>query len=392
MAESRERRLRVLLVNAHGTPDGGTETGIAELARALIAQGVEFSFLNAYPPADLVKAVPATVLHAHHWRTSASRRLASHVGDVVSWPSERLDETLAEHVPDVIHTHNLAGIGTGIWEAARRRRIPVVHTLHDYHLLCPRTTLMQKDGSEPCRPHPLLCGLRTRLLGRWVGGVRRALAVSQHLHDAHAGIFGRTETGLMRNPVRPLPRRLAPPGSELRRIGYIGALHPNKGVDVLLNALPAFEERGLVLRVAGRGSLQAAVARAARHTSALEYVGFAMDDDKLRFLESCDLGILPSIWQEPGGPTWSMSEWLGAGRPVLVSPVGGLGEVAGTYPGSISAEPTVSAILRSVDQLREQHRWASIVQELEQIDAQGVFDGWIADHLALYTQLSAQRV
>jgi len=73
--------VRLLLVNAHGTADGGTETGIAELASALIARGVDVSFLNAYPPADLVEGVPATVLHKTHWRTSTTRRLASHLED-----------------------------------------------------------------------------------------------------------------------------------------------------------------------------------------------------------------------------------------------------------------------------------------------------------------------
>ena len=384
----RRRPLRILLVNAHGTPDGGTETGLAELARALIANGVDVSFLHAFPPADLVAGVPATVLHQEHWRTSRSRRLASHVGDAASWPSDRLEKSIQQHRPDVVHTHNLPGIGTGIWEAARRRGIPVVHTLHDYHLLCPRTTLMRKDSLEACRPHPLFCGLRARLLGRWTNGLRRVLAVSQHLHQAHGDFFDGVDPGVMRNPIRPSVRPLSAPGPELRSIGYIGALHPNKGVDVLLDALPALEQRGLVLRIAGRGVLTPAVTRVARTSRALEYVGFALGDGKARFLESCDIGILPSIWREPGGPTWTMSEWLGAGRPVLVAPVGGLAEVAGTYPGSVAAEPTVAAILRSVDQLLERERWASVVQEVQGIDPLRVFDGWVDAHLELYEELA----
>ena len=47
------------------------------------------------------------------------------------------------------------------WQAARRQGIPVVHTLHDYWLLCPSTTLTRRDAT-PCRPSPFLCGARTR--------------------------------------------------------------------------------------------------------------------------------------------------------------------------------------------------------------------------------------
>ena len=385
------RPLRLLIVNAHGTADGGTETGIAELASALIAAGVDVSFLNAFPPADLVEGVPATVLHKEHWRVSTSRRLASHVGDVASWPSDHLVNALVEHAPDVVHTHNLTGIGTGIWEAARRRRIPVVHTLHDYHLLCPRTTLMRRDGSGPCRPHPLLCGMRTRLLGRWVGGVQRMLAVSQHLIDTHARFFIRIPSALMRNPLRPMPLVMPAPGAELRRIGYIGALHPNKGVDVLLRALPDLEKKGIVLRIAGRGALEGEVKDAARRSRALEYVGFALDDAKVDFLKSCDLGVLPSIWREPGGPTWAMSDWLSAGRPVLVSPTGGLAEVAGVMPGSVATKPTVAAILRAIDDLRQPDRWVSVVQDAQSADPRAVFDAWVAAHLDIYSTLDAGR-
>jgi glycosyltransferase involved in cell wall biosynthesis len=383
--------LRVLLVNAHGTPDGGTETGLAELARALIANGLDVSFLIGFPPADLLEAVPTTVIHRVHWRESNVRRMRMHVEDVVSRASDRLDEVLAEQAPDIVHTHNLPGVGTAIWEAARRRGVPVVHTLHDYHLLCPRTTLMRRDGVSPCQPNPVFCGLRTRLLRRWVGGVRRVLAVSQHLHDAHAGFFAGIDSRVMRNPIRWPSRAVAPPGRELRRIGYIGALHPNKGVDVLLDALPALEQRGIVLRLAGRGVLEGEVAEAARTTRALEYIGFTVGEEKLRFLEGCDIGILPSIWREPGGPTWSMSDWLGAGRPVLVSPRGGLTEVAGTYPGSIAVEPTVDAIIESVDQLLLVERWTSLVEEAQRADPRNSPDAWLDAHLTLYRELHATR-
>ena len=299
----RRRPLRILLVNAHGTPDGGTETGLAELARALIANGVDVSFLHAFPPADLVAGVPATVLHQEHWRTSRYRRLASHVGDAASWPSDRLEKSIQQHRPDVVHTHNLPGIGTGIWEAARRRGIPVVHTLHDYHLLCPRTTLMRKDSLEACRPHPLLCGLRARQLGRWTNGLRRVLAVSQHLHQAHGDFFDGVDSGVMRNPIRPSVRPLSAPGPELRSIGYIGALHPNKGVDVLLDALPG--SGATRVGPAHRGPRRS-------HTGG-DQGGSNLARARVRWLcprrrqsttlESCDIGILPSIRREPGeGP------------------------------------------------------------------------------------------
>ena len=91
----------------------------------------------------------------------------------------------------------------------------------------------------------------------------------------------------------------------------------------------------LPLRLAGEGRLRDDVARAAETHETSSGSAGCSGTSKWRFLESCDLGLVPSVWAEPGGPTFTMAEWLAAGRPVLVSNRGGLGEVAGVYPGSI---------------------------------------------------------
>ena len=135
--------LRVLLVNAHGTDPayGGAERYAAELATGIESRGGEAYVLAAFPGASTVDAGRVRVLHGSDWRESRLRRLGNHAGDVLSRPGRELADAVAWARPDVVHTSNLPGIGTGIWEAARRAGIPVVHTLHDYHLLCPRTTL-----------------------------------------------------------------------------------------------------------------------------------------------------------------------------------------------------------------------------------------------------------
>src|SRR5205807_513311 len=55
--------------------------------------------------------------------------------------------------PDVVHTENLIGLSVGIWRLARAASIPVVHTLQDYQLLCPRGTMFRRGRScaRQCR-------------------------------------------------------------------------------------------------------------------------------------------------------------------------------------------------------------------------------------------------
>ncbi|MGG7377432.1 glycosyltransferase, partial [Escherichia coli] len=71
------------------------------------------------------------------------------LGDAVSRPTARVREAVAAARPDVVHTNNLPGVTTAIWEVSRQLGIPVVHTIHDYYLLCPRVTLQRRDG-RPC--------------------------------------------------------------------------------------------------------------------------------------------------------------------------------------------------------------------------------------------------
>src|SRR5712691_1435453 len=206
--------MRILLVNAHGGDRryGGAERYVRDLTIGLRARGHEVEVLSAFAPRD-ESGADTYVLHRTDWRDDRLRRLRNHAGDVISWPWPRVEAVVREARPDLVHTSNLPGIGTGIWESAHRLGIPVVHTLHDYALLCPRTTLTRRDG-RPCRPHPLLCGLRTRRMARWAGAVRVVIAGSEHLLGLHRGLFRSAGERLIRLPLAPadcVPPPHAPP-------------------------------------------------------------------------------------------------------------------------------------------------------------------------------------
>jgi glycosyltransferase involved in cell wall biosynthesis len=379
--------VRVLMASVYGEDPsaGGVEKLLAELSTRLATRGVDVSFLQAAPAGGSVGDFDRTTLHRTDWRDDWTRRVKNHVGDVLARPAGTLERAVTLHRPDVVHTHNLTGISTGIWEVCRRLGLPVVHTLHDYYLLCPRVTLMRRDGEGPCRPSPLLCGLRTRRLTRWAPAVSHVIGVSQFLLDLHARLFPRARTHLIRHPLaassRPRPR---PPRATPGVLGYIGALDPIKGVHLLLQAAPRLEALGLSLRLAGEGRLRDEVARVAEQAANVEWEGSVLEERKRRFFEECDLGIVPSVWSEPGGPTFTMIEWLAASRPVLVSTRGGLGEVAGFYPGSIPVQPTVDSIVGALGGLREANRWSELVAAVRpsESDAEGV--EWAEQHEAVY--------
>jgi glycosyltransferase involved in cell wall biosynthesis len=376
-------------VNAHGDDAscGGAEQLVVELTDQLDARGIEVSYLQAFPSRIRCRDVERTVLHRTDWRDDSTRRLKNHAGSVLGFPTGTLKRAIAEHRPDIVHTHNLPGIDTGIWEAAHRLGLPVVHTIHDYYLLCPRVSLTRADG-RPCRPSPLLCGLRTRRLARWAPAVSHVVGCSQYVVDVHAHLFPTAASHVFRNPIVVPARPSRPVRARPTVVGYIGSLDRIKGVDLLLEASSRLAPLGVTLRLAGDGRLREDVARAAASSANVEWAGRVIGEDKWRFLESCDLGLVPSVWAEPGGPTFTMAEWLAAGRPVLVSNRGGLGEVAGVYPGSMPIEPTVGSIVSSISSLGDASRWADLVAEVEPIEGQGV-EEWAEGYLALYRSVTA---
>jgi glycosyltransferase involved in cell wall biosynthesis len=372
---------RLLLVNAHGADEfsGGAERYVAQLADGFGALGFDVEILSAFPSQARGRRV--SVLHDTDWRSSRSRRLQNHIGDVLSVPTGKLDEVVARAKPDLVHTNNLPGVSTAIWRVAQRRGVPVVHTVHDYHLLCPRVTLLQPDGT-PCRPHPLLCGLRTKRLMRWSGAVSHLVAVSQHLRERHAQLFPAATMHVIRLNVAPPERTFLPPADQLRTVGYLGSLERTKGVPQLLEAVPELGRLGYQLRIAGKGRLREEVEAAAAREPNVTYEGQVSGERKERFLARCDVGIVPSVWEEPGAPSMTVLEWLAAGRPVLVSPRGGAAEVVEELEGAVPVEPDAAGIVRAVAELAEPERWSEVVPRVRAPSSN--LEEWLAAHERVY--------
>jgi glycosyltransferase involved in cell wall biosynthesis len=362
--------VRILLVNANGADvsAGGAERYTADLAVGLHERGHDVHLLAAAPARGDTVDVPTTVLHDTDWRDSVPRRVANRLADLRAEPQRELVQAVTRTAPDVVHTGTLPGITTAVWQVAARANLPVVHTLHDYYLLCARTTLTRRDGSE-CRPG-VYCSLRTRRLLRHGRFVSQLIGVSSHIVSVHRELLANAATHVVRHPLE--PETMTAPQWPPRTLGYIGRLEREKGVGILLDAAAALRADGVSVRVAGDGSLRADVQR-----SGVEYAGVVHGEDKRRFLESCDAGVVPSRWLEPGGPPYSLLEWLAAGRPVLASTRGGLAEAPGLFGAVEGFEPEADSLIAAVAALR-----STVPAARPQPVADR--DRWLAEHERIY--------
>lgn len=282
---------------------------------------------------------------------------------------QRMDEILRAERPDIIHLHNTFPLlSPSVFSAARRRRIPVVQTLHNYRLICPVATLFRSGRiCEDCVgkivPWP---GVLHRCYrgSRSASAVVAAMLVGQRLTGSWAGAdlyialteFARREFvkgGMPPNRVVVKPNSFGPdPGVGDGSGGYfvyVGRLTVEKGIDTLLSAWAMLED-GPPLWIAGEGPLQGRVDEAARQNPAIQALGHVPHERALELMKGARALIVPSQWYE-GSPV-VLAEAFSVGLPVLASEVGSLADLVTEGVNGLRFQPgDASDLVRRVRDL-----------------------------------------
>lgn len=354
--------MRVALINAlYPTPlepkiFGGAEVVVRQLAEGLVARGdtvtvvrmaIDGSRRTEEANGVRVEFVPLRNLFTpfgprHH----ALAHLAWHLIDDRFVAHPQVAAVLDGARPQVLHSHTLNGLSTHVWQLARDRGIPVVHTLHDYYLICPRCSRF-KDGhacAATCRSCGLLTGgrrQRSALVDAVVGVSARTLAL--HVDE---GLFAGAARHVVRNVPNPtlVPTPMGAVGQPLR-VGYLGRFSEEKGVRLLVEAAGRLPPGAVRLVLAGNVSAEERAALTAlAPCTALEFIGFVAPAD---FYPLVDVAAVPSIWEEPGALV--LLDAQAAGRPVVATAFGGLPEMYEDGVTGWTATPDVdglAAVLR----------------------------------------------
>lgn len=260
---------------------------------------------------------PAAIRLANKAATVFNRRVASEFG------------ALCDDIrPDVLHTHSMVELPPAVWDQAARRGIPVVHTLHDYDMLCVRGALF-RDGRH-CRPRHAACRVLSSPKRALHDRIDAVAAVSGSVLGTHLehDLFTHLPAERRRviwNPLRigeHTERSRRDAGAPLR-FGFLGRLVAEKGLGPLLQACRWLPSQGWTLRIAGKGPERA---RFEDEAAGLP-VTFAGHADATQFLAEVDVLISVPLWDEPFGLT--TLEAYAAGCRVIGSERGVIGEVVG---------------------------------------------------------------
>ena len=185
------RLVRVLIV-VHGFPpqaQGGTEIYSHGLATALAGRfGDDVSVLAR----EHARSAPEYRVRDEHIGRLRIRWINNTFRETRSFEETYHNPVIAELAgnfidtvrPDIAHVHHLTCLSTTILDELKRRRIPVVLTLHDYWLLCHRGQLLDIHLHRCPGPVPDGCDGCTSFVGAPSAAVRRAALVVRRV-EAH---------------------------------------------------------------------------------------------------------------------------------------------------------------------------------------------------------------
>jgi glycosyltransferase involved in cell wall biosynthesis len=301
---------------------------------------------------------------------------------------QKFGNFLDYYKPDIIHCHNIYNhLSPSILHAAKARRIPVVMSLHDYHLVCPNYTL--KRGLEE------LCSDR-RCYGRkyWhciinrcvkksvsssvLGAVRLALhrrmrwfennldiiiAPSQFIKDAMI------EDGIPENKIcllyNTLPfelsqyiNNLPSKGRITRKITierqgkpfiYVGRLSLEKGVLTLAKAFAEMPEQHLW--IVGTGPQESEIRDFVnkRRAKNISLFGYKKGEELWGLMQQSYMSCMPSECFEV--MPVSLIETFALGIPAIGARIGGIPEVI--HPGKtglLFESGNIGALIRAVQE------------------------------------------
>jgi glycosyltransferase involved in cell wall biosynthesis len=319
---------------------GGAEKAIAMLAEALVRYGHNVVVVTLHPGVrETIEEregirIYRLPLDNLYWPFSPAKpktllRLVWHLRDMWNGKAaRRIGRILDRETPDVVHTHNISGFSVSIWRAVKLRRIRLVHTLHDYYLLCSRATLYRRGGS--CESRCRGCQLLTA--NRKVASTMpdEIVSVSQFTLERHKrlGFFHNVPSRVIYN-IQPTnegktPERITNTRPDELVFGFIGRIGPEKGIETMLQATQYLVPSGWRLKIAGNGTdAYVKYLRERYSDERIEWLGFTTASE---FYSMVDVVVIPSEWEEP--LAYVCLESLHRGKAIICAEAGGLPEIA----------------------------------------------------------------
>lgn len=360
--------MKVLLINNFHYRKGGSETVYFNTGRLLEKMGHEvlyFSFQDE-------KNEPCAQQEYFPVHSSGKVRQAlDYFGN--RNVAERLDALLYAEKPDIAHVHLIwGGISPSIFKVLEKHDVPLVHTVHDYRMVCPAYTFRNGLGEicEQCtRRHYFACTkfrcskgslaqsamMTAEMYWRsWfhnplkhIGGFLFVSKFAESKHIEHNPGFARAKRTVLYNSVSVPASEVSPKRGDY--FLYYGRLSYEKGVEDLLMAFATKDAPAL--KVVGTGPMEKDLKALAAGYDNVEFLGYRSGQALFDLVKNSSYVIVPSRWYENNPMT--IVEAYAYGKPVIGARIGGIPEILeGKGTGYIYESGDVGDLIRVTEEAR----------------------------------------
>lgn len=259
-----------------------------------------------------------------------------------NYAANKVKQKIKEFKPDVVHVHNWHfACGPLVFRMVNSLGIPIVHTVHNYRLLCPSSILLHKGKLFENSLHQLFPWTavfnkvyRSSVMQTfWLAfvvwfhkkiGTWKKIDTYVCLTSFAVNLFEHSNFGVSKKKFLVKPNFIysSPTDLSIMKEGhflFIGRLSEEKGIDVMLNT---FKELPLVLKIAGEGPLKEQVIDFSRQFLNIEYLGNLSKIEVTDALVKAQALISPSICYE--GMPMTILEAFSASTPVITSDLGAM--------------------------------------------------------------------
>ena len=348
---------------------GGSEAVVLSTSLLLKKYGHEVLFFSMNHPDGLQSEFSDYFIpYVDFGGNSFARNLESAANIFYSGEARKmLGRLLDAHPVDIAHLHNFHHqISPSILLELRKRKIPVVMSLHDYKLVCPSYNMLNHDRiCELCKGGRFYNSFRTRC---HKNSFSKSLIVTMESYLNHdilnsykdikcyicpsRFIMDKTqEMGLKGNFIH-IPHFVDPSRfraysekeKDVRSGVYWGRLSVEKGVDTLLSAVTGSPVNMMIV---GDGPLQGKVEGRINKEEIINVRLFPRlyGEDLISMVNSNAFSVLPSEWYEVFGLT--IIESYAMGMPVIGARIGGIPELIKDGETGLLFEPGNADDLRS---------------------------------------------
>lgn len=259
---------------------------------------------------------------------------------------KNLEQLIRDFRPDVAHVHLYYGLLTvSVLKTLKKFNVPVVQTVHDYRLVCPVNTFLDKECNicELCMDRHFYHSLQKKCsdgkisqstmvmleayLWKYficpVNYIDHFIFVSRFIQGKHLGLCEKAKKSYSQiynyADTRSHDKSIVKGSYFL----FFGRLSVEKGIRTLLSVFTRRNDQKLV--IAGTGPMRNLVEKAANEASNIEYVGFKIGKELESIIKNASFIIIPSEWYE-NNPL-SLVEAYSLGKPVIGADTGGIPEL-----------------------------------------------------------------